>query len=117
MVGKLLKGVSSTDARISRWNYAIIIIINLLGFIGIGFLAPMIFDPTWVQYSNYTFFLKAPFIAFGLIAAINRFHDMNRSGWYVLLQLIPFVNLGVLLWMLIEKWTAWKNEYWEDPLK
>jgi len=34
------------------------------------------------------------------IAAIRRFHDIDKSGWYVLLMFIPLVNLLVLAELL-----------------
>ena len=48
---------------------------------------------------------------------IKRFHDRNKSGWWVLITLIPFIG-G--LWYLIEcgilKGTDGDNEYGPDPL-
>ena len=36
----------------------------------------------------------------GLVNAIRRLHDTNHSGWFVLLNLIPIVNLILALYLL-----------------
>lgn len=43
------------------------------------------------------------FIIATLSASVRRLHDMNRSGAYILLNLIPFVGQVVLLVMLLQK--------------
>lgn len=51
-----------------------------------------------------------------LAVAVKRLHDRNRSGWFILLGLIPLVNI----WILIEVWflkgTTGENQYGPDPL-
>jgi uncharacterized membrane protein YhaH (DUF805 family) len=53
----------------------------------------------------------------GLALAVKRWHDRNKSGWWVLIVLIPVVG-G--LWYLIEcgflRGTAGSNRYGADPL-
>ena len=48
---------------------------------------------------------------------IKRFHDRNKSGWWVLITLVPVIGA---LWYLIEcgflKGTEGNNEYGSDPL-
>jgi uncharacterized membrane protein YhaH (DUF805 family) len=117
MLNIILKWISSTDERLNRLAFLFIILFNTCADILIWFLWPIIFDPSNVQYSNYLFFLEIPFIAFWLIASVNRFHDMNLSGWFLLFEFIPFVNLWIVIWLLVWKWTKWKNEYWADPLE
>ena len=36
-----------------------------------------------------------------IIAGIRRLHDLNYSGWYFLLLLVPFVNFALLLYLLL----------------
>jgi uncharacterized membrane protein YhaH (DUF805 family) len=35
-----------------------------------------------------------------IIAGIRRLHDLNRSGWYLLLAFIPLVNLIMFIYLL-----------------
>ena len=43
---------------------------------------------------------------------INRFHDLNKSGWWALWLLIPPFNAGLLIELLFIGWTKWVNNFW-----
>jgi uncharacterized membrane protein YhaH (DUF805 family) len=50
-----------------------------------------------------------------LAVQVRRFHDQNRSGWWVLLGFVPYIgSLVVLVFMLIEG-TKGPNDYGPDP--
>lgn len=53
----------------------------------------------------------------GLAAGVKRWHDRNKSGWWILIALVPVIG-G--LWYLIEcgflPGTAGPNTYGPDPL-
>jgi uncharacterized membrane protein YhaH (DUF805 family) len=42
------------------------------------------------------------FIVIGIGAAVRRFHDMDKSGWHVLLLLIPLINLVTFIYLITE---------------
>ena len=50
-----------------------------------------------------------------IAVSVKRWHDRDRSGWWVLVQLIPVIGW---LWMLVEngflRGTAGPNRYGED---
>lgn len=46
-----------------------------------------------------------------IVGHIKRFHDLNKSWWYILLYLIPFINVGMLIYLLFFPWTKWENKY------
>lgn len=52
----------------------------------------------------------------GLANSVKRCHDRDRSGWFLLLGLIPLVNL----WVLVEVWflrgTIGENRFGPDPV-
>jgi uncharacterized membrane protein YhaH (DUF805 family) len=116
MIKNILKWISSTDNRLNRLAYILIIVFNFIAYIIVWFIWPIIFDPTNVYYSNYIFFLQIPFIAFWLIASINRFHDMNKTWWFILLEFIPIINFWILIWLLVAKGTKGTNKFGLDPL-
>jgi uncharacterized membrane protein YhaH (DUF805 family) len=47
--------------------------------------------------------------------AIRRLHDLNSSGWYVLLTFAPFGQL-LILWLMFKKGTPTTNKYGEPPI-
>ena len=48
--------------------------------------------------------ITIPWSLFGvyivIIAGVRRLHDLNLSGWYLLLAFIPLVNVGMILYLL-----------------
>ena len=52
-----------------------------------------------------------------LAVTVRRLHDINKSGWLVLISLIPLIGAIILLVMLIERGTLGKNRFGEYPLK
>lgn len=116
MFNLILKWITTTDCRLNRLPFLLIFVFNIIGIFLVWLLWQTLFDPSNVQYDNYNLFLKVPFLAIWFISSINRFHDMNKSWWYILLELVPFLNILIIIWLLAWKWTDWKNNYWEDPL-
>ena len=51
----------------------------------------------------------------GLACQVRRFHDQGKSGWWVLLALVPLVgSIAVLVFMCLDG-NAGDNEYGPDP--
>lgn len=46
-----------------------------------------------------------------LIATAMRCHDFNKSGWMLLLLLVPYLNILVFLYILLKKGTVGDNNY------
>lgn len=47
--------------------------------------------------------------------AVRRLHDTDRSGWWLLLSLVPIVGQIGLLYFLIQEGDEGGNEYGPDP--
>lgn len=47
---------------------------------------------------------------------VRRLHDVGKSGWWLLLNLIPVIGFIVLLIWVIGKGTDGENAYGPDPL-
>ncbi|WP_022671706.1 DUF805 domain-containing protein [Novosphingopyxis baekryungensis] len=50
-----------------------------------------------------------------LAVQVRRFHDQDKSGWFVLLNLIPYIGGFIVLIMMLLPGTAGKNRYGPDP--
>ncbi|MCW9718247.1 DUF805 domain-containing protein [Avibacterium sp. 21-599] len=48
---------------------------------------------------------------------VRRLHDTNRSGWWLLIAIIPFIGAIVLLVFACSDGTYGKNRFGEDPKK
>ena len=51
-----------------------------------------------------------------LIVQIKRLHDLNNSGWYVLLNVIPLASIILLIYYFFQPGTDGDNKYGIDPL-
>lgn len=61
--------------------------------------------------------IYAMIILWGLSLAIRRLHDMNRSGWLSLLMLVPIINIGLGVWLLLAPGTKGPNDYGPEKQK
>ena len=52
----------------------------------------------------------------GLAVQVRRFHDQDKSGWFVLLNLIPYVGGLVVLVFMCLRGTAGPNRFGDDPV-
>ena len=53
----------------------------------------------------------------GLGVLVRRLHDTNRSGWWVLILLIPLVGMIWMIVLLCLQGTSGQNRFGEDPLE
>jgi uncharacterized membrane protein YhaH (DUF805 family) len=64
-----------------------------------------------ILYFAYAIALLVPSIAVG----IRRLHDTNRSGWWLLISLVPCVGIIVLIVFLATQGDAHPNQYGPPP--
>lgn len=118
----LLSKVFTTEGRFNRlrflkyqliWALISAVIGFILGFIG-GFLSNdvqslLVTVPTGIW----------SFVAGvgSIMISIRRLHDLNKSGWFMLFLIIPFVNLVFILYLYLAPGTVGENKYGADPLE
>lgn len=74
---------------------------------------------TSISYDFFVFYTLFILIACypGLAASVKRLHDRNRSGWFILISLIPFVgNIWLMIELLFLKGTKGSNMFGADTL-
>lgn len=52
----------------------------------------------------------------GLAVSVRRLHDLDRSGWFVLLPVIPVVGAIILIYWHCQPGSAGVNRFGPDPL-
>ena len=67
---------------------------TLTGIAGLGFVVIVLL---------YLYFL--------MVITVRRLHDMNRSGWFILLFMLPLLNILLVLYLLLGSGTAGINNY------
>ena len=101
------KNLLNFKGRSGRQDYFwmnILVIILLLCSSGLLFAKPSLIYPAAVV-----------MIFLLLAVTIRRFHDMGMSAWYLVLFLIPVVDMFIVLYLLCVKGEDKKNEYGDDP--
>lgn len=51
-----------------------------------------------------------------LAVGVRRLHDLGRTGWWMLISLIPLIGLLVLLFFFVQRGTQGPNAHGDDPL-
>ena len=119
---ELLNEIYTTEGRLNRlrylkyqvlWTLISAVIGVILGFAG-GLLSGnaqsiLVTVPTGIW----------SFIAGigNVMLSIRRLHDLNKSGWFLLISLIPFVNIIFLLYIWLAPGTVGYNKYGADPIQ
>lgn len=53
----------------------------------------------------------------GFAVQAKRWHDLDKSGWWLLIGLVPVIGLYALVMNGFVKGTEGRNQYGEDPLQ
>ena len=108
----LLKKYALFDGRARRNEYWYFVLFNVIVAVGLAMVDAIVRKLVGIGPFGtlYAIAVLVPSIA----VSIRRLHDTDRSGWWLLLALIPFVGL-VLLVFLVEDSTASTNRYGPNP--
>ena len=52
----------------------------------------------------------------GVAVAVRRLHDLDKSGWWYLIGIIPLIGGLVLLYWFVQRGTEGANRFGPDPL-
>ena len=106
----------SFEGRIPRWKY-------WLAFLGIAVVVVLILVATGILFGRNVPFAEGYIFSFCLIyfwmylaISVKRWHDRDKTGWWVLIRMVPFVGP---LWEFIElgclRGTLGDNHFGADP--
>ena len=98
---------SGRARRKEYWMFALFNVIVMLVFELFEKLNPGFYVIT----SLYTLAILIPFLA----VSVRRLHDTNRSGWRVLLGLIPLIGHLIVLVFMTQNGQPHENQYGPDP--
>lgn len=56
-------------------------------------------------------------IVSGLSLGIRRCHDLDKTGWWLLLGMIPYINMAWGLYLMCKRGTIGENRYGEDSVQ
>jgi uncharacterized membrane protein YhaH (DUF805 family) len=101
----VLKNYAEFGGRAGREEYWHFTLLN----IGIAGGIAFIFADTWL-WTIYTLAVLIPSIA----VSVRRLHDIDHSGWWVLVALVPVLDIA-LLFLLMQDSRPGENQYGFNP--
>lgn len=113
---KVIKNYATFSGRARRKEFWMFVLFNLifswgLTFIdmGVGFYD----EETGLSILNniYSLFVLIP----GLAVSVRRLHDINKSGWWILIAIVPLVGAIWLIVLYASEGDSGENEYGKDP--
>ena len=111
---EVLKKYAVFDGRASRPEYWYFVLFNFIAGVALAILDVLLGTVSsggfGLFYSIYLLVVLLPSIGVG----IRRLHDINRSGWWLLIGLIPIVGLILIAWAATEG-DAGANQYGSGP--
>ncbi|NDV90110.1 DUF805 domain-containing protein [Alteromonas sp. 345S023] len=111
-----LKKYAVFSGRSRRKEYWFFVLFNVIFSFVLGFIDGMMGNVHMESGMGllggvYSLLLLIP----GIAVSVRRLHDTNRTGWWVLLGLIPIIGALVLLIFMIQDSTPGENDYGQNP--
>jgi uncharacterized membrane protein YhaH (DUF805 family) len=113
----VLKKYADFSGRARRKEYWMFVLISFLISIAASILDEVL-DTKYgsvVQYGLFSLAYSLAVFIPSLAVAVRRLHDIDKSGWYLLVVLIPLVGIVWLLILLIREGDRGTNKYGDDP--
>lgn len=110
----------TSEGRLNRKSYiyrSFFLSVVLFVVQGILSFAAETFGALDLLFSIVAFVLGIFQLAANIMMGVRRLHDLDKCGWWMLLLLVPLVNLFFCLYLLFFKGTEGPNEYGDDPLQ
>ncbi len=115
----VLKNYANFNGRARRAEYWYFTLVNVLiilpfyiiGFVGAASDSSAIAMLGFAVYGIAALGLLVP----GLAVAVRRLHDLNKSGWYYFIALIPIIGGIILLVWFCTDGNRFTNNYGDDP--
>ena len=111
---ELLNEIFTTEGRLNRWRYlkyqvTLALIPSLVGFFVSSTDSVLLTVPAGI--------LSIAASVGGIMLAIRRLHDLDKSGLMLLLVLIPLIDIILLLYLWLAPGTVGRNRFGADPLE
>ncbi|MBS7455550.1 DUF805 domain-containing protein [Coralloluteibacterium stylophorae] len=108
----VLKQYATFSGRARRTEYWMYTLINLLILFGLMVVDALIGTSGGIGVLSliYSLAVMLP----GIAVTVRRLHDTGRSGWWVLIALVPVAGIVLLVFMCLEG-EAGSNDYGVDP--
>lgn len=108
----VLKNYAGFSGRAHRTEYWMFVLFNIIISFVLGFVEGLFGGPG-ILGLIYSLAVLIP----GIAVAIRRLHDTGRSGWWLLISLVPVVGFIVLLVFMVLEGDNGANDYGDAAAK
>jgi uncharacterized membrane protein YhaH (DUF805 family) len=114
---KVLKNYAVFSGRARRQEYWMFVLFNVLISVGLNVIdraAGLTYGPHnahGILHSIYSLAVLLPSLA----VSVRRLHDIGKSGWSLLVALIPCIGAFILLYWHVQDGEAGDNAYGPNP--
>ena len=108
----VLKNYATFNGRARRKEYWFFALFNGIAMIVLSILDGII-GTEGIIAAVYILAVLIP----GIAVAFRRLHDTDRTGWWILIILIPLIGPLVFLYFMVSGGDAGANRFGEDPIQ
>ncbi len=113
---KVLKKYAVFSGRARRMEYWMFVLVSALISVGlmiVEYASGMEID--WLGYGPLTLLYSLFVLIPGLAVSVRRLHDIDKTGWWVLIGLIPVIGTIVLIIFTVRGGNPGDNRYGSNP--
>lgn len=107
----VLKQYAVFSGRARRTEYWMFVLCNIIVMLLLGMVDKLIGGDNELISSIYSLAVLLPSLA----VAARRLHDTDRSGWWLLIGLIPIIGTLVLIYFMVCNGQQGPNRFGDDP--
>lgn len=113
---KVLKQYADFSGRARRKEYWMFALFNFI-FLIVAMMLDNVFGLTVgkLPYGVFYFLYAIAVLIPGLAVAVRRLHDVGKSGWMILIALIPLIGAIWLLVLMVTDSNPGINQYGSNP--
>ena len=104
-----IKKYAVFDGRATRKEYWLFVLLYIILAIVFGVLDALLSSSILLILLGVALFIP------NVAVIVRRLHDINFSGWWILLTLLPILGSIILLVMMLMDGTKGKNRFGDDP--
>ena len=112
---EVLKKYAVLDGRARRKEYWMFVLVNFVITVALSLISPLIGVGARGGWGLLAVIYTLAMIIPSITVHVRRLHDIDRSGWWMWISLIPLVGVLVLLLYAVREGTPGSNQYGPNP--
>lgn len=110
---KAFKQYATFSGRAQRSEYWFFILFYLIFYIAANIVDGFIIS-SGIMFPFVSAIYSLVMLIPGLAVAVRRLHDTDRSGWWMLLSIIPLINIILIVFLVLDS-TPGDNRFGSNP--